>query len=53
MFYGQLVQETDRLATLRHPLYGTFVEQKGEIPSDAVERLVAALGTARIKNGVG
>ena len=52
MFYGQLVQDSDRLANLHHPIYGTFAERDGGIPPDAVEQFVGALRAAGIENDV-
>jgi carboxymethylenebutenolidase len=52
MFYGQLVQDPERLANLHHPIYGTFAEQDGGIPPDAVEEFVTALRAAGIENDV-
>lgn len=50
IFYGQLVDDPDRLAHLSHEVYGTFAELDQGIPPAAVESFEAALREAGITN---
>ena len=52
MFYGQLVQDPERLENLSHPIYGTFAEQDTGIPSADVEKFVETLEAAGIESDV-
>lgn len=52
IFYGRLVEDPARLASIRHQIYGTFGELDGGIPPDAVERFVDALREAGVENDV-
>ena len=52
MFYGQLVQDPERLKSLGHPIYGTFAASDESIPAAEVETFVAALRSAGIENDV-
>lgn len=52
IFYGSLVDDPERLASLSHPIYGTFGELDRGIPPEAVERFVAALREVGIENDV-
>jgi len=50
IFYGQLVDDPARLATLSHEVYGTFAALDQGIPPSAVEAFEAALREAGITN---
>ena len=52
MFYGQLVQDPERLKNLTHPIYGTFAEQDTGIPPADVEKFVETLESAGIESEV-
>jgi len=52
IFYGRLLDDPERLASLHHPVYGTFVENDRGIPVEQVDRFVAALRAAGIDNDV-
>lgn len=52
IFYGSLVDDPERLATLDHPVYGTFGELDTGIPPEEVERFVEALREAGVENDV-
>lgn len=52
IFYGRLVEDPERLASIRHEIYGTFGELDGGIPPDAVEGFVGALREAGVENDV-
>lgn len=52
IFYGRLVDDPDRLASIDHPIYGTFAELDRGIPPAEVERFAAALEAAGIESDV-
>ena len=52
IFYGQLVDDPDRLAHISHEVYGTFAGLDQGIPPSAVEAFTAALRQAGIPNDV-
>lgn len=52
IFYGRLIEDPDVLASIDHPVYGTFAELDGGIPPDQVERFAAALRTAGVENDI-
>lgn len=52
IFYGRLLDEPDKLATLDHEIYGTFAGQDRSIPVSQVESFVEALRKAGIPNDV-
>lgn len=52
IFYGSLVTDPASLATIDHPVYGTFAEMDRGIPPAEVERFVAALREVGVENDV-
>jgi carboxymethylenebutenolidase len=50
IFYGRLVTDPERLASIHHPIYGTFAEMDSGIPPSEVEKFAAALREAGIEN---
>lgn len=52
IFYGRLVDDPQRLASIHHEVYGTFAAEDQGIPPSAVESFVAALRTAGVPNDV-
>ena len=52
IFYGRLLDDPERLAQIRHEVYGTFAGQDQGIPPEAVERFVDALRAAGVENDV-
>ena len=52
MFYGRLVEDPERLASMSHPIYGTFAELDTGILAADVEKFVEALRTAGVDNDV-
>ncbi len=52
IFYGRLIEDPDVLASIDHPVYGTFAELDGGIPPDQVNRFAAALRTAGVENDI-
>lgn len=52
MFYGNLLDDPERLAALDHEVYGTFAELDGGIPPEQVEAFVTALDAAGVENDV-
>ncbi len=52
IFYGQLVTDPARLATLHHPIYGTFAGQDRGIPADQIHQFQMALDSLGIKNDI-
>ena len=52
IFYGQLVDDPERLAHMSHEVYGTFAGLDQGIPPEAVETFVAALREAGVPNDV-
>ncbi len=52
IFYGRLLDDPERLAQIRHEVYGTFAGQDAGIPPEAVERFVEALRAAGVDNDI-
>jgi len=52
IFYGSLVDDPDKLASIHHEVYGTFAGLDRSITVDQVDRFVAALRTAGVANDV-
>ncbi|MFQ5550846.1 MAG: dienelactone hydrolase family protein [Gemmatimonadales bacterium] len=52
IFYGSLIEDPAVLATLDHPVYGTFAANDRGIPPDQVERFAAALDSIGIDNDI-
>ena len=52
IFYGHLVEDPALLASLDHPIYGTFAEMDSGIPPEQVERFAEALRDAGIENDI-
>ena len=52
IFYGRLLDDPERLAQIRHEVYGTFAGQDRGIPTGAVERFVDALRAAGVASDV-
>lgn len=52
IFYGRLVDDPERLATIDHPIYGTFAELDRGIPPEQVARFAAALEAAGVENDI-
>lgn len=52
IFYGQLVDDPDRLARIDHRVYGTFAELDDGIPPEAVRRFEDALRQAGVPNDI-
>jgi carboxymethylenebutenolidase len=52
IFYGRLIEDPDVLASIDHPVYGTFARLDGGIPPDQVERFAEALRTAGVENDI-
>ena len=52
IFYGRLIEDPDVLASIDHPVYGTFAELDGGIPPDQVNRFAEALRTAGVENDI-
>jgi carboxymethylenebutenolidase len=52
IFYGRLVEDPDVLASIDHPVYGTFAELDGGIPPEQVHRFAEALRAAGIENDI-
>ena len=52
IFYGRLVEDPQLLASLDHPIYGTFAEMDSGIPPEQVERFAGALRAAGIENDI-
>jgi carboxymethylenebutenolidase len=52
IFYGQLIDDPEKLAHMSHEVYGTFAALDQGIPPAAVEKFVAALRTAGVPNDV-
>ncbi len=52
IFYGRLVEDPEVLASIDHPVYGTFAEMDGGIPPDQVERFAEALREAGVENDI-
>jgi carboxymethylenebutenolidase len=52
IFYGSLVEDPERLATLSHEVYGTFGELDSGIPESQVRAFAEALQQAGIENDI-
>jgi len=52
IFYGRLIEDPDVLASIDHPVYGTFAEMDGGIPPEQVNRFAEALRTAGVENDI-
>jgi carboxymethylenebutenolidase len=52
IFYGRLLDDPEKLASIHHEVYGTFAGLDRGIPVDQVDKFVAALRTAGVKNDV-
>ena len=52
IFYGRLIEDPEVLASIDHPVYGTFAELDGGIPPDQVNRFAEALRTAGVENDI-
>jgi len=52
IFYGSLVDDPAKLASLHHPVYGTFGANDQGIPVDQVNRFAAALDSIGIDNDI-
>ena len=52
IFYGSLIEDPERLATLSHEVYGTFGELDSGIPESQVRAFAAALQQAGIENDI-
>ena len=52
IFYGNLIDDPDRLATLGHEVYGTFGELDNGIPESRVRAFAEALQQAGIENDI-
>ncbi len=52
MFYGQLIDDPEKLKRMHHELYGTFAGLDQNIKREDVEHFVDALRAAGIKNDV-
>jgi carboxymethylenebutenolidase len=52
IFYGRVVDDPALLASLDHPVYGTFSATDQGIPVDQVERFAAALDSIGIDNDI-
>lgn len=52
IFYGRLIDDPDRLATLSHEVYGTFGELDGGIPVSQVNAFAQALEQAGVENDI-
>jgi len=52
IFYGSLIEDPDVLASIDHPIYGTFAGLDGGIPPAAVNRFAQALRAAGVENDI-
>lgn len=52
IFYGSLIDDPARLATIGHEVYGTFAELDQGIPPESVAAFEAALRSAGIENDI-
>ena len=52
IFYGNLVDDPERLGSITHEVYGTFGEMDGGIPPSDVERFAEALRAGGVDNDI-
>ncbi len=52
IFYGRLIEDPGVLASIDHPVYGTFAELDGGIPPEQVNRFAEALRAAGVENDI-
>ena len=52
IFYGRLLEDPEKLASIHHEVYGTFAGLDQGIPVAQVDRFVEALRTAGVANDV-
>jgi carboxymethylenebutenolidase len=52
IFYGSLLDDPDRLASIHHEVYGTFGAEDTGIPREAVVSFAAALREAGVANDI-
>jgi carboxymethylenebutenolidase len=52
IFYGRLIDDPAVLASIDHPVYGTFAELDGGIPPEQVNRFAEALRAAGVDNDI-
>ena len=52
IFYGRLIEDPEVLASIDHPVYGTFAGLDGGIPPEQVERFTAALREVGVENDI-
>jgi carboxymethylenebutenolidase len=52
IFYGRLLEDPEKLASIHHEIYGTFAGLDQGIPVDQVDRFVEALRVAGVANDV-
>jgi carboxymethylenebutenolidase len=52
IFYGRLLDDPERLASINHAVYGTFAEMDVGIPPEQVGRFASALRDAGIENDI-
>jgi len=52
IFYGRLIEDPDVLASIDHPVYGTFAELDGGIPPEQVNRFAEALRSVGVENDI-
>ncbi|MFQ5678583.1 MAG: dienelactone hydrolase family protein [Gemmatimonadota bacterium] len=52
IFYGRLVEDPERLRSIRHPIYGTFAARDRGIPPEQVARFAQALRSVGIENDI-
>jgi len=52
IFYGRLLEDPEVLASIHHPVYGTFAALDSSIPPDEVNRFAEALRAAGIENDI-
>lgn len=52
IFYGRLIDDPERLASMSHEVYGTFGELDGGIPESQVNAFAQALEDAGVENDI-
>ena len=52
IFYGSLIEDPDKLASIHHEIHGTFAGQDRGIPVESVEKFAQALRDAGIPNDI-